>query len=98
PALRSLHQERQIVRWKIAAQRGMEKGRRLGDIKTELGGAYLHQQASRSQACKGQRWIGACGQHQVQLGWQAVEQEGHSLMYGLRLDEVIVIEHKRKVV
>ena len=60
--------------------------------------ADLGEFAPRPQASQRQRWVGAGGDHHVDLLGQMLDQELHSVMDLVRVDQVEVVEHQHDVV
>src|SRR5262249_32625491 len=68
PALRALMEAHDLSMIKVYADRPGEKGAGLSDAEPQVGGAYLGQLPSGSQAAERQRWVGPRGDHDVSGG------------------------------
>jgi hypothetical protein len=63
----------------------------------EIGGAQLRHLVPGAQAREWERRVSACGDNHVQLGREVVKQEAHGLMNRPSVDQVVVVEHERRV-
>jgi hypothetical protein len=110
--LRAQRQRRQLQSYRPAfgafGQRGRrrqvevgrdlaEQLRRLVDVEPEIGGAYLRQLAPSPVPGQAKRRIGAAGQHDAQLGRPVIEQEPDRGLHGVRVDQVVVVEHQQRI-
>lgn len=64
----------------------------------QIGGAELDELATPSQPGQRQRRVGAAGDHQVELGRQVLQQEGHPVLDLAGVDDVVVVEHQHDLV
>jgi hypothetical protein len=63
----------------------------------QVGLAQFGQVSPATEARDGQGGIGACGDHQVHIYGEVVEQKGDGLMDWLHGDEMIVVQDQDKV-
>ena len=64
----------------------------------QVGRTDLHELATRPQAGERQRRVGAGSDHEVQPRGQVLQQECHSVLHVVHVDEVVVVEHQHDVV
>src|SRR2546421_7181579 len=81
----------------VPLQRQVQKGAGLGEIKLQVSGAQLAELAARPQPGKGQAWIGAARDEQVQLGWAVLQKLGDGVLERLKRDGVVVVQHQEEL-
>src|SRR5438874_584389 len=81
----------------VPLQRQVQKGAGLGEIELQVSGAQLAQLAARSQPRKGQAWIGAARDEQVQVGWAVLHKLGDGVLERLKRDGVVVVQHQEEL-
>ena len=95
PALGPLDQRRHLRLGQAQPHaRAQERGRLL-DAEAEFGRPDLGELAAGSQAWQRQGRVLAAGDHQVQGGWQVVEQEGDRGVDGRGAHEVVVVQDQQ---
>ena len=76
----------------------LEVRRGLVGGEPQIGRADLNELAAGAQPSERQRWVGAAGNHQVDMRRETVNEEGHSLVDLAVVYDVEVIQHERQVV
>ena len=74
----------------------LQKGGGLCGREAQVGGAHVDHLAAGAQAGEGQSWVLACGDDEVHVGWEVVEQKGDGIIHGRRVDDVVVVEHQHE--
>ena len=89
--------ERGHERWlQLQPHHLVEERLRFVGGEPEVRGPHLHELATRTQTGQRQRRIGPSGHRQRDLRRQVVQQEGHRLMDGGRVDDVVVVERHHR--
>ena len=74
----------------------LQKGGGLCGGEAQVGGAHVDHLAAGAQAGEGQSWVLACGDDEVHVGWEVVEQKGDGIIHGRRVDDVVVVQHEHE--
>jgi len=86
------HLRRQVEPPHLAQER-----RRLLVGEPQVGGAQLDQLARGTKPRQRQRRVAAAGDHQMQPRRQVAQQEGHAVVDRPRIQQVVVVDHQRKL-
>ena len=92
PPLGALLQDRDVLGGEVQSRRLVEVGGGLVGGEPQVGGPDLDQLAAHPPPRQRQVGVGAGADHDVHVGREVVEQEGHPVADVVAVDQVVVVE------
>ena len=95
PSLGPVGQGVHVIQAQFQIREGLQEGPSFLDLETQIFHPQLVHLTTAAQAGNREGRIGAGGDQDVRLGRQMIDQVSHPVVYGLILDEMIVIENEQ---